>query len=1084
MSQKLLKLYNTMNKILTLITVMLTASAAWATPLIDEQPLGEVVSYNFTGYATTVENSDVQARWIADGRAVTDVVYDPDGSTVYMRNILPTVFTQAWMQGTLSEDGAQLTFPLGQALAVSNYGTDYLVTAWIEGNVTNDVLDITLHPEVSEMVFTKGEDGTLTLQGSTGDAEMHDVQGIAIVQQSNYAFYGYMSYGISLVPSNNVPVVAPEGLITETFTIEFGLDNNRHTRLCEVAFDGNTVWMNGLAGKDYGQRWARCTYSPVTNQITLPSGQYLGNWRGYSFYWQGVWSEKYDDPQWGYVTRYLPANEMVFDYDPVTRIISSDMTLLFTTDTANVYAYVEHLDKPVMKPYLEQSVVPATPAWVYYDDEAFERYGARLSFDIPTADVDGEYIDPANLSYRLFVDNEAEPFVFMPDEYDKLESPVSELPYGYTDYWDFYASTLVLHERGFQRVGLQSICRIGDEVSYSDISWYYFDYPEPDFHDPDFSEFEPVEGGRGDGLVLYGNYRGEAGSIGTIGFTVSQDYDIAMRINDPNLMGCTVTALRIPVQLPAHAQNYRAWLSHHLNVRDNQMLPDITTVLFDPKGMWTEVTLDEPFVIDEPFFVGLSFTVPEANDNYSKKPLVVADGADDNGVWIRSSRTYRSFEDFTHRYSRTCSCPIVLVLSGDLRQHAATVTDIAAATVMIDEPLPINVTLRNHGSMEVQDLDIRYEIDGMEGTEHISFDDNPVPATYYGHPVEVALELPGIAHNGSHQLKLTVMQVNGEPNEDLIPDCLAEVIVLGDLPVHRPVLEEYTGLWCGWCPRGFVGLQRMNELYPDDFIGISYHNNDPMEIMYTDAYPSTVMSFPAAYMDRTTNTDAYGGDYSDYPFGIDQVWERHRQELAIASVQATASFVAEDDSLINVEASVGFIRNIDEANYALGYVLTADRLNNRTWIQSNYYSGNHNYDDDPAMEMFVNGSSYVVGLKFDDVAIYAADAKGVAGSLPASLEVNRDYQHQYTFDLRKALSTEGENLVQDRGRLNVIVLLIDTKTHAIANAFKVRPAHEIEFIEQVMTDGKSIAKQRYNLAGQRTSSCHGLSIVNGRIEWR
>lgn len=1070
-----------MKYFLALLTCMTITSTTWATTLIEEQPQGEVISYNFTGYSTTVQDSDVQSLWYAGGRAVTDVVYAPDGVTVYMRNILPTVYSQAWIQGTLSADGSQLTFPLGQALAASNFGTEFLVTSWIEGNVTNDVLDITLRPEVSQMVFTRSDDGSLTLQGSTGDAEMHNVQGIAIVQQSNHAFYGYMSYGISLVPSQNVPIVAPDGLVTETYTFEYGLANNRHTRLCEVAFDGNTVWMNGLAGKDYGQRWARCTYSPATNQITLPSGQYLGNWRGHSFYWQGVWSEKYDDPQWGYVTRYLPAPEMVFQYDPVTRNITSDMTLLFTTDTANVFAYVEHLDKPVMKPYLEQSVVPATPSWTYYDDEAFERYGARLSFDIPTADVDGEYIDPAHLSYRLFVDNEAEPFVFRPDEYDKLQSPVSELPYGFTDYWDFYATTLVLHERGFQRVGLQSICRIGDEVSYSDIAWHYFQYPEPDYHDPDFGEFQPVEGGRGDGQVLYGNYRGDASSLGTIGFTVCQDYDIAMRINDPNLMGCTVTALRIPVQLPAHAQNYRAWLSYQLNVRDNQMTPDITTVLFDPKSMWTEVTLAEPFVIDQPFFVGLSFSVPEANDSYARKPLVVTDGADDNGVWIRSSRTYRSFEDFTHRYSRTCSCPIVLVLSGDLRQHAATVTQIQADAVMQDEPLPLTITLRNHGSQPLQDLDIHYAVDGVEGTQHIAFDQQPVPATYYGHPAQVELQLPGIVHNGSHQLQLTVTHVNGQPNEDLLPTCQTEVIVLGARPVHRPVLEEYTGLWCGWCPRGFVGLQRMNELYPDDFIGISYHNGDPMEIMTTNDYPSTVMSFPAAYMDRTAGTDAYGGDNADYPFGIDQVWNRHRQELAIASVQATAEFVATDDSLISVQSSVSFIRDLPEAAYTLGYVLTADRLNQRGWIQSNYYTGSTNYDDDPAMTPFVNGGSRIMDLKFDDVAIYAADCKGISGSLPPSVQVNHDYEHQYTFDLRQALSLDGENLVQDRGRLNVIVLLIDSKTHAIANAIKVHPAHEVEAIEQVMNDAP--VSQRYNLAGQRISSQRGLTISGGCIEW-
>lgn len=1069
-----------MRTLFALILSVMTLSMSTAATLINDQPEGEVVSYNFTGYSTVVEDSNVQAVWLSGGRSITDVVYAPDGHTVYMRNLLPTVYSQAWMAGELSADGSQLTFALGQALAASNFGTEFLVTSWIEGNVENDILSIALHPEVTEITFTKGADGTLTLEGTSGDAEMHDVQGIAIVQQSNHAFYGYMVYGLSLIPSNNVPLVAPADLETETFTLEFGLAGNRHTRLCQLAFEGNTVWLGDLVGKDYGERWARASYSPSTHKITIPSGQYLGNWRGHSFYWQGVWSEKYDDPYWGYVTRYLPASEMVFDYDPVTRRLSSDMTLLFTTDTANIYAYVEHLDKPILKPYLEQSVVPAAPTGLLYNDESFAKYGAYLSFELPTTDVNGEYIDPSNLSYRLFVNNDPEPFVFRTDEYTKLSEDQTELPYGYNDGWDFYGSTLILYERGFERVGMQSVCRINGEVSYSDITWYEFSYPEYDFQDPDFSLYDPAQGSAGEGVVLYGNYRGESSSIGTIGFNVSQDYDIAMRINDPNLIGCSVTALRIPVQLPAHAQNYRAWLSHDLHVTDNQMQPDIACVLFDPEHQWTEVQLAQPFVIDEPFFAGLSFSVPEANDNYAKKPLVVADGADDNGVWIRSSRTYRHFEDFTHRYSRDCSCPIVLVLSGNLRQHAASISNITAEPAMKEEAFEVSVTLRNHGSQPVSSLDIQYSMDGQTGISHLDLSETPLDATYYNEGLTVALQLPGIAHNGAIPLELTVTRVNDLPNEDVRPACSTELTILGNRPVHRAVLEEYTGTWCGWCPRGFIGLKHMNELYPDDFIGISYHNNDPMEIMGTDAFPSTILSFPAAYMDRKEATDAYGGDNDDRPFGVDKVWLRHCEELAMASVSATAAFSAEDDSLIVVESAFEFIRNFDAANYVVGYVLTADRLSDRTWIQSNYYTNHHEYDDDPDMEVFVDGKSYVSGLKFDDVAIMAKDVKGIEGSLPAVLEVNHTYTHQYSFDLRQALSTVGNNLVQDRGRLHVIVLLIDQKTHAIVNAVKVRPAHEIESIAAIETHPADTL--RYNLFGQPTRAQRGLVVTRRGVE--
>lgn len=42
--------------------------------------------------------------------------------------------------------------------------------------------------------------------------------------------------------------------------------------------------------------------------------------------------------------------------------------------------------------------------------------------------------------------------------------------------------------------------------------------------------------------------------------------------------------------------------------------------------------------------------------------------------------------------------------------------------------------------------------------------------------------------------------------------------------------EEATGTWCTWCPRGAVFMAKMKEDYPDDFIGIAVHNQDPMTL--------------------------------------------------------------------------------------------------------------------------------------------------------------------------------------------------------------------------------------------------------------
>ena len=59
---------------------------------------------------------------------------------------------------------------------------------------------------------------------------------------------------------------------------------------------------------------------------------------------------------------------------------------------------------------------------------------------------------------------------------------------------------------------------------------------------------------------------------------------------------------------------------------------------------------------------------------------------------------------------------------------------------------------------------------------------------------------------------VNVLKVNGVDNEEeAVAEATTPVFVLNTLPRHRSLLEEYTGLWCGWCPRGFVALELLKE---------------------------------------------------------------------------------------------------------------------------------------------------------------------------------------------------------------------------------------------------------------------------------
>ena len=90
------------------------------------------------------------------------------------------------------------------------------------------------------------------------------------------------------------------------------------------------------------------------------------------------------------------------------------------------------------------------------------------------------------LSYKLYYDEGdgvAKEITFVAGIYEKIEADMTEVPYGFTDEWDFYADELYLNMQEYyayswKRIGIQSIYAGGGETNASEIGWYDVIYPE------------------------------------------------------------------------------------------------------------------------------------------------------------------------------------------------------------------------------------------------------------------------------------------------------------------------------------------------------------------------------------------------------------------------------------------------------------------------------------------------------------------------------------------------------------------------------------------------------------------------------
>lgn len=245
------------------------------------------------------------------------------------------------------------------------------------------------------------------------------------------------------------------------------------------------------------------------------------------------------------------------------------------------------------------------------------------------------------------------------------------------------------------------------------------------------------------------------------------------------------------------------------------------------------------------------------------------------------------------------------------------------------------------------------------------------------------------------------------------------------------VIEEFTGTWCGWCPRGITGLERIQQEFPGQVITIAVHTGDPMYTVDYAPILRNVEGLPYATVDREGGCDPYYGmEPTGVTWALDQVVEMTLAEEAIAEV------TLEEPSLDingNIELNTLTTFYVDEptAHYALAYILVGDSLSGTTaeWTQTNYFANYTQYGTDEWLKAWTEAPYAITGMKYNHVALLGKGIDtGVEGSV-ASPIVSGEAQ---AYNTNMSVATNA--LVDQAQNLRVVVLLLDTETGFIVNA--------------------------------------------------
>lgn len=566
--------------------------------------------------------------------------------------------------------------------------------------------------------------------------------------------------------------------------------------------------------------------------------------------------------------------------------------------------------------------------------------------------------------------------------------------------------------------------------------------------------------------------------------------DIAMHCSMKQLEGCDMQCAMVRFQKTPHVKNIKFWLSKELNLEQNGSVkvnkPDVVQVdaTIDSTGveMVAIGVLPTPYKLTaDGIYVGFTYEVDEIDEN-SGTPVICANEKNDGAFFVHSTRRFLKWFD----NGMLLPSPSITAYFSGLPQNRAELRADSVVYVKTGEESTIPLTIVNYGMSEISKVGFNGTINGKTISTYVDLA-NKLPATM-GAKATIHVAIPAFDADGAYPANLTLSRINDQSNvtSDATADFTIDSRAL--YPIRRPLMEEYTGTWCGYCPRGYVALAAMKRIYGDAFTAIAYHNGDPMEAEGI-AIPADVDGFPAAKIDRGVLTDPYHGiDENSGVMGIEQEWLAAGKVYAPVDVSVSAQ-LSEDGTKVEAQSVVTSPRDLTDANYTVEYVLVADSLHGETsdWWQTNYFATEQaDAFPEPEFRLFAGTTSKVNGLYFDDVALASTAFQGKDAQLPAAMTAYAGNTTTASFDIFSIVDAENhQQLVQSRKQLRVVAIVKDASANGrvlnTAECHVDASTYFTEGIRHISADANAATSDAYDLSGRRVMNpTKGFYIVGGK----
>lgn len=392
--------------------------------------------------------------------------------------------------------------------------------------------------------------------------------------------------------------------------------------------------------------------------------------------------------------------------------------------------------------------------------------------------------------------------------------------------------------------------------------------------------------------------------------------------------------------------------------------------------------------------------------------------------------------------------------------------------VASDPEYPISFFYRGEGKIESVGYSWNAGAFSGEGTHLFK-----TPLDNGENSTEVAkISLDGIDTYGKYPVDMIVTSVNGNRLPTPIAAVESGVIqVIPFMPVKRPLVEEYTGLNCSACPKGYVFMETMRRDKKDMFVGMAYHSEtfeskvvNGMAVLHNNEFPVIPRSIPSGTIDRKKVLSIED---------MLSAWNNASSEIPVASVEVSLTNGQNDPETLHAVATSAFIMDMEDVDYAISIALVADNMKNSLWYQNNGFSGSSDpaYNSD-LWQIFTKGDSYVAGLTFNDVVVSYPDIYGIEGSIPNTISAGESYEVSCDFHLPEIKNVYGQSFINEDARLRAVALVMDKSTGKILNCIS-SPYVDSSLGVVDMTEPETQEVECWNMSGIRINpDASGLQI--------